>query len=77
MRDAIRIPPTIYITIVGALIAALCAVLFWPAQSWDMAGFIAASLLSIAPLVIPGILLAAWIMASGSGAREADTGRIH
>ena len=66
MREAAQKMPTAQLAVAVAVIAALCASAIWPAQSWDMAGFIAASLLSIALLVIPGILLAAWIMASGA-----------
>ena len=48
----------------------LCAVL-WPERMADMGLFIARSFVVIAPLVIPGIILAAWIIASGADAHVA------
>ena len=50
---------------------AVAGSLIWPGQAWDMSHFVAVGLLSVAPLVIPGILLAAWIMASGADAHLA------
>lgn len=50
---------------VAGAVAVLCVAL-WPGQALEMARFVALGLVSVAPLVIPGILLAAWIMASGA-----------
>ena len=43
------------------------AAVLWPGQAWDTIIFVLQGLISVAPLVIPGIFLAAWIMASGAG----------
>ncbi len=51
--------------LVAAIALALFAVL-WPAALLDTVGFVGWSLIIIAPLVIPGILLASWIIASGA-----------
>lgn len=59
--------------LVGAVFACvLLALLFAPAQLWETAGFVWYGLLEVAPLVVPGILLAAWVSASGAGDRIAD-----
>ena len=42
-----------------------CAVL-WPDYVAAMAMFVFQGLVSVAPLVLPGVVLAAWIMASGA-----------
>ena len=47
------------------------AALFWPQAVWQMVLFVIHSLIVISPLVIPGILLAAWIIASGADKRIA------
>lgn len=49
---------------------AVCAVV-WPQQSWDTLVFAAAGMTDIAPLAIPGVLVSAWINASGAGGRIA------
>lgn len=41
-------------------------VLAWPAHAANAAIFVLWGLLAVAPIVIPGILLAAWIIASGA-----------
>lgn len=43
----------------------------WPDQAAAMAWFVIVGLVTVAPLVVPGILLAAWIMASGADAHIA------
>jgi uncharacterized membrane protein YraQ (UPF0718 family) len=44
------------------------ALAFWhPDTMLDVTTFVGGGLLEVAPLVIPGILLAGWIMASGAG----------
>ena len=50
-----------------AAFAGLALLWLWPQFLIEMAGFVAWSLLVVAPIVIPGIVLAAWIMASGAG----------
>jgi len=56
-----------------ALLAGAAAVLVTaglalaPSPTLTMLGFIIRSLVTVAPMVVPGILLAAWIMASGAG----------
>lgn len=50
-----------------ASITPILAAIWWPDTVWLVVAFVIRSLFSIAPLVIPGILLAAWIMASGAG----------
>ncbi len=49
-----------------------------PQALWHTAIFVVESLLSVAPLVIPGIVLAAWITASGASSHvaKAFTGRV-
>jgi len=39
---------------------------FWPQFFWNGLVFTAGGLVEVAPLVVPGILLTAWIMASGA-----------
>ncbi|WP_108879642.1 permease [Anderseniella sp. Alg231-50] len=62
-------------------LAAVCGLAFallWPQTLLEMAGFVVWGLVVVAPIVIPGILLAAWIMASGAGSHIAGVfeGRI-
>ncbi len=52
-----------------ALVVAGCVL--WPDQAAAMAWFVIVGLVAVAPLVVPGILLAAWIMASGADAHIA------
>ncbi len=54
--------------------------LIWPGPMWNALVFSLIGLISVAPLVIPGIVLAAWIIASGADAHiarvfEARSGR--
>ena len=44
----------------------------WPGQTFAVAAFVATSLVEIAPIVVPGILLAAWVVASGAGGHIAS-----
>ncbi|MEX3011155.1 permease [Hoeflea sp. TYP-13] len=55
---------------VGA--AALAAIIWAPAEAWSTLGFVARSLVDVSPLVVPGIVLAAWVSASGAGDRITD-----
>lgn len=47
---------------------ALTGILIWPGHAWATSMFVIQALISVAPLVIPGIFLAAWIMASSADA---------
>ena len=62
-----------------AVFAGLAVLILWPQFLTGMAGFVVWSLLVVAPIVIPGIVLAAWIMASGAGGHIAGVfeGRIN
>lgn len=51
------------------LIAAAVAASRFPSATVEMAVFVVESLITIAPIVLPGIVLAAWITASGAGGR--------
>lgn len=46
--------------------------LVWPEHAMNAAKFVAWGLVVVAPIVIPGILLAAWIIASGADAHIAE-----
>lgn len=48
------------------------AVVVAPHHAIDTAHFVVAGLINVTPIVIPGILLAAWIAASGASDRVAD-----
>lgn len=52
---------------VPIVVMACVAALWAPVRSLDAALFVAHSLIAVAPLLIPGILLAAWLSASGAG----------
>lgn len=55
-----------------AVVATLTGVTIWyPAIMKDAGLFVVGGMISVAPLVIPGIVLAGWIMASGAGDRTA------
>lgn len=57
--------------VVGLLIlAGTC--LTWPEHTENAAKFVVWGLIAVAPIVIPGILLAAWIIASGADAHIAS-----
>ena len=51
----------------GAVFLIAGGLLLVPDRTAGVLAFVAESLVSVAPIVIPGILLAAWIMASGAG----------
>lgn len=54
-----------------AAFAGLALLLLWPQFLIEMVGFVGWSLLIVGPVVVPGIVLAAWIMASGAGSHIA------
>lgn len=51
--------------------AGLAAFLLWPGRSVSTAHYVLTSMIAVSPLVIPGILLSAWVNASGAGGRVA------
>lgn len=52
--------------------AALCGLVLWqPALAWETARFVINGMIDVTPIVIPGILLAAYITASGASDRIA------
>ncbi len=59
------------LVLVVAAVAGLVFLLMWPQTLVEMAGFVFWGLVVVAPIVIPGIILAAWIMASGAGSHIA------
>lgn len=60
------------VVLVIAGIVALAALAVWnPTGFAETLYFVAVSLVQVSPLVVPGILLAAWITASGAGSRIA------
>lgn len=67
LRPALLRPALLSIGAIVAVVSALTA----PALAGEVAAFVGNSLVSIAPLVIPGMLLAAWISASGADDRVA------
>ena len=56
----------------------LCLALLWPTHAANATLFVFWGLIAVAPIVLPGILLAAWIIASGADSHIARTfeGRI-
>ena len=58
--------------LVLAAVSALVAMFAWnPAAVAETGRFVIVSLVQVSPLVVPGIVLAAWITASGAGGRIA------
>ncbi|WP_371226007.1 permease [Roseovarius sp. 2305UL8-3] len=57
--------------ILGAVLLAGLGVVIWPQDMAAMAGFVVYGLVSVAPLVIPGLFLASWIIASGADSQIA------
>ena len=60
------------ILIVAALISVVAIFIAFPAKALETLAFVAISLLQVSPLVIPGILIAAWVSASGASGRIAE-----
>lgn len=55
-----------------ALAAAVLAVIAaWPDRARETSAFVLHGMLTVAPVVVPGILLSAWVTASGAGGRIA------
>ena len=60
------------VAVAVALIGTLAGLLVFPERVWATAQFVLWGLIEVAPLVVPGILLAAWVSASGAGDRIAE-----
>lgn len=67
-NSRIMLMPSLMLATLALVVA---TTMIWPRQAWEMLQFVALGLASVAPLVIPGILMAAWIMASGADAHIA------
>ncbi len=53
------------LTVMGCLVIAV----IWPGQFVDTLKFVLMGMLQVSPLVIPGIVISAWVNASGAGGR--------
>ncbi len=60
------------ILIAAALISVVVISIAFPAKALETLAFVAISLLQVSPLVIPGILIAAWVSASGASSHIAE-----
>ena len=60
------------VAVVIVLVGTLVGLLVVPDRVWATARFVLWGLIEVAPLVVPGILLAAWVSASGAGDRIAE-----
>ncbi|MEM7238073.1 MAG: permease, partial [Pseudomonadota bacterium] len=56
----------------GCLLLLIGVGLGWPEHAANAAKFVFWGLVAVAPIVFPGILLAAWIIASGADTRIAS-----
>lgn len=52
-----------------AALGTVAAAVWFPEGTRDTIAFVVAALIEVAPLVVPGIFLAAWVNASGAGSR--------
>lgn len=59
------------LALLAAVLTVVLAALFQPRVALDTLGFIGRSLVDVAPLVLPGILISAWVSASGASGRIA------
>ena len=60
-------------TAYAGLVAALVALIWWrPGFALETAQFVVEGMVHVTPLVVPGVLLAAWITASGASDRVAS-----
>lgn len=60
------------LAIAAGFMGGLVALIWVPDQVRSTGAFVALSLVDVAPMVVPGIILAAWISASGAGDRVAE-----
>jgi len=66
-----RFPSTKPLLWSGGLLFMAGAAILWPNHFAGAVGFVFWGLVAVAPIVVPGILLAAWIIASGADAHVA------
>ena len=66
-----RFPSTKSLLWSGGLLFMAGAAILWPNHLARAVGFVFWGLVAVAPIVVPGILLAAWIVASGADAHVA------
>lgn len=52
---------------VSLVVLAMAAAMMWPDRSRETLGFVITSFVDVAPMIVPGLLLAAWVTASGAG----------
>lgn len=72
MHDhSVPAPRNIKMTIlVATALASVAALVFtYPVKAQETFAFVAVSLIQVSPLVVPGILIAAWVSASGANGR--------
>lgn len=69
--EAAKRPVPVKFLLSLAAVSGLVFLLLWPQTLLGMAEFVIWGLVVVAPIVIPGIVLAAWIMASGAGSHIA------
>lgn len=73
MSIAIVSPATRNVSIIVVCVATVCiAGALWPAKFGAMLWFVAESFVSVAPLIGGGLLLSAWVTASGAGTVTAN-----
>jgi uncharacterized membrane protein YraQ (UPF0718 family) len=51
------------------LIASVITAVIWPGEFFETLEFVLVGMLQVSPLVIPGIVISAWVNASGAGGR--------
>lgn len=64
-------PGSMKLLMILAVLCGFASLVLWPKTLLEMVEFVVSGLLVVAPIVIPGIVLAAWIMASGAGSHIA------
>jgi len=65
-------PLSVTLLLAACVALAVPVVVLWPDIVLSTIRFVAMSLIAVAPLVIPGIVLAAWVIASGADAHIAN-----
>lgn len=71
--DTISSRPRLRLLVYVTLLVSFGAVVVWkPEFSWDTMKFVVAGMIHVTPLVVPGVLLAAWITASGASDHVAN-----
>ncbi|MEM9241806.1 MAG: permease [Pseudomonadota bacterium] len=67
-----RKTPTVKWVIIATAFLIIALFIAFPAKAQETLAFVLISLLQVSPLVIPGILIAAWVSASGASNRIAE-----